>query len=48
MGQNRDRLHNSMTAEQRETLTRYDDCVKKCIASWNRRYSAMLSGSAVG
>ena len=29
MGQNRDRLHNSMTAEQRETLAKYDDCVNE-------------------
>ena len=29
MGRNRDRLHDSMTAEQRETLTKYDDCVNE-------------------
>ena len=29
MGRNRDRLHNSMTAEQRETLEKYDDCVNE-------------------
>ena len=29
MGRNRDRLHNSMTAEQRETLAKYDDCVNE-------------------
>ena len=29
MGRNRDRLHNSMTAEQRETLVKYDDCVNE-------------------
>ena len=28
-GRNRDRLHNSMTAEQRETLEKYDDCVNE-------------------
>lgn len=27
MGRNRDRLHDSMTAEQLETLEKYDDCV---------------------
>ena len=27
MGRNRDRLCDSMTAEQRETLAKYDDCV---------------------
>ena len=33
MGRNRDRLHDSMTAEQRETLEKYDDCVNEmyCI-----------------
>lgn len=29
MGNNRDKLHNSMTAEQRETLEKYDDCVNE-------------------
>lgn len=29
MGRNRDRLHDSMTAEQRETLEEYDDCVNE-------------------
>ena len=29
MDRNRDRLHNSMTAEQRETLVKYDDCVNE-------------------
>ena len=29
MGRNRNRLHNSMTAEQRETLEKYDDCVNE-------------------
>ena len=29
MGRNRDRLHDSMTAEQRETLAKYDDCVNE-------------------
>ena len=29
MGRNRDRLHNSMTAEQRETLDKYDDCINE-------------------
>ena len=29
MGRNRDRLHNSMTAEQQETLAKYDDCVNE-------------------
>ena len=29
MGRNRDRLHNSMTAEQRETLAKYDDCINE-------------------
>lgn len=29
MGRNRDRLHDSMTAEQRETLEKYDDCVNE-------------------
>ena len=28
-GRNRDRLHNSMTAEQRETLEKYDDCINE-------------------
>ena len=33
MGRNRDRLYDSMSAEQRETLGKYDDCVKEiyCI-----------------
>ena len=26
MGRNRDRLHDSLTEEQRETLEKYDDC----------------------
>lgn len=30
MGRNRDRLHDSMTAEQQETLEKYDDCINKC------------------
>ena len=29
MSRNRDRLHESMTAEQRETLEKYDDCVNE-------------------
>ena len=29
MGRNRDRLHDSMTAEQREILVEYDDCVNE-------------------
>ena len=29
MGRNRDRLYDSMTAEQRETLAKYDDCVNE-------------------
>lgn len=29
MGRNRDRLHDSMTAEQREVLEKYDDCVNE-------------------
>ena len=29
MGRNRDRLHDSMTAEQRETLEKYDDCANE-------------------
>ena len=29
MGRNRVRLHDSMTAEQRETLEKYDDCVNE-------------------
>ena len=29
MGQNRDRLHDSITLEQRETLVKYDDCVNE-------------------
>ena len=29
MGRNRDQLHDSMTAEQRETLEKYDDCVNE-------------------
>lgn len=29
MGRNRDRLHDSMTAEQRETLVKYDDCINE-------------------
>ena len=29
MGRNRDRLHDSMTEEQRETLAKYDDCVNE-------------------
>ena len=29
MGRNRDRLYDSMTAEQRETLEKYDDCVNE-------------------
>ena len=29
MGRNRDRLCDSMTAEQRETLAKYDDCVNE-------------------
>ena len=29
MGRNWDRLHDSMTAEQRETLAKYDDCVNE-------------------
>ena len=29
MGRNRERLHDSMTVEQRETLEKYDDCVNE-------------------
>ena len=29
MGRNRDRLHDSMTEEQQETLEKYDDCVNE-------------------
>lgn len=29
MGRNRDRLHDSLTEEQRETLEKYDDCVNE-------------------
>lgn len=29
MGRNRDQLHQSMTAEQRETLEKYDDCINE-------------------
>ena len=29
MGRNRDRLCASMTAEQKETLTKYDDCINE-------------------
>ena len=29
MGRNRDRLCDSMTAEQQETLAKYDDCVNE-------------------
>ena len=29
MARNRDRLHDSMTVEQRETLEKYDDCVNE-------------------
>ena len=29
MGRNRDRLCDSMTAEQRETLEKYDDCINE-------------------
>ena len=29
MGRNRDRLYDSMTAEQQETLEKYDDCVNE-------------------
>lgn len=29
MGRNRERLHGSMTVEQRETLAKYDDCVNE-------------------
>ena len=29
MGWNRDQLHDSMTAEQRETLEKYDDCINE-------------------
>jgi hypothetical protein len=29
IGRNRDRLHDSMTAEQRETLEKYDDCINE-------------------
>ena len=29
IGRNRDRLHDFMTAEQRETLDHYDDCVNE-------------------
>jgi len=29
MGRNRDRLQDSMTAEQRGTLAKYDDCVNE-------------------
>ena len=29
MGRNRDRLHDSLTEEQRETLEKYDDCANE-------------------
>ena len=29
MGRNRDRLCDSMTAEQKETLAKYDDCINE-------------------
>ena len=29
MGRNRDRLYDSMTAEQKETLAKYDDCINE-------------------
>ena len=29
MGRNQDRLHDSLTEEQRETLEKYDDCVNE-------------------
>ena len=29
MGRNRERLHDSLTVEQRETLEKYDDCVNE-------------------
>ena len=29
MGRNRDRLHDSITAELRETLEKYDDCINE-------------------
>ena len=29
MGRNRDRLHESLTEEQREALEKYDDCVNE-------------------
>lgn len=29
MGRNRDRLHDSLTEEQREVLEKYDDCVNE-------------------
>ncbi len=29
MGRNRDRLNDSMTAEQREALEKYDDCINE-------------------
>ena len=29
MGRNRERLYASMTAEQKETLTKYDDCINE-------------------
>lgn len=29
MGRNRDRLHDSLTEEQREILEKYDDCVNE-------------------
>ena len=29
MGRNRERLHQSMTVEQRETLEKYDDCINE-------------------
>ena len=29
MGRNRDRLHDSLNEEQRETLEKYDDCVNE-------------------
>ena len=40
MSRNRDRLHESMTAEQRETLEKYDDCV-------NEMYVSVKSGSVL-
>ena len=47
MGRNRDRLHDSLTEEQRETLEKYDDCVNEMyglIESEKFSYAFRLGG----